>query len=317
MAQVFRAPKAGNVRKLIWATRTVTTGGTMDVRLETVSLTTGDPTGTLLGTNSNGSQVVADSDDNTNFATQMTADCTVTKGQLLALVVVAPSGVSVQVAQWLTVNFNPSDQRFPYSDYYTSSWAKTAGWMAAGLEYDDGSVCYGIDQPFPIKTLTALTTFSNSSTPDERGWYFRRPVSDALVGIWFQGARGADMDVVVYDSDSNVLLTESFDKDVTQGTGFHFLSFTSQVTITANSWYRVVLKPTTASSISIATFDVATAAHMDAFQGGQDMHYTSRTDAGAWTNVTTTRLFGGLAFERSTAAAGGVRQVNVNGGADQ
>ena len=52
-AGVFQAPFTGTIDKVIFATGTVATGGTVDVRLETVSIANGDPTGTLLGTNSN------------------------------------------------------------------------------------------------------------------------------------------------------------------------------------------------------------------------------------------------------------------------
>ena len=55
-AGVLYAPKTGTISKIGFLTGTVTTGDTVDARMETVSAANGDPTGTLLGTNSNGSQ---------------------------------------------------------------------------------------------------------------------------------------------------------------------------------------------------------------------------------------------------------------------
>lgn len=317
-ACMFFAPKTGNVRKLLFGTRTVTTGGTFDIRLETVSLTDGNPTGTLFATNSNGSQaLVATTDNNTLFATQMTADAAVTQGQLLAIVVVAPASVNVGIAHWYPENFNPSNQRTPYVSQFTSAWSKLPGWLLGGLEYDDGSVAFAAGQPFPIKT-TATASVSSSTTPDERGFYFSRPFADKVTGFWFQGIRSGDVDIVLYDASNNVVATNSFDKDTNQSTGaggFHFLPFATAITLTANTYYRCVIKPTTTTAITVYDFDILTAAHMDAFQGGQQMIHTQRTDAGSWTNNSTKRLIAGMAFERvADAASGGLITARSNAG---
>ena len=78
MGTILNPPQTGNVTDIAFALGTVTTGATLDARIETVGSATGDPSGTLLGTNTNGSLTIAGSDANTIKTVTLTASASVT-----------------------------------------------------------------------------------------------------------------------------------------------------------------------------------------------------------------------------------------------
>jgi len=56
VAFIFEAPKTGTIDRLLFRTLGVTSGATVDVRLETIDASNGHPSGTLWGTDTNGAQ---------------------------------------------------------------------------------------------------------------------------------------------------------------------------------------------------------------------------------------------------------------------
>lgn len=302
---IFRIGKTGTISKVGFLTAGVTTGATLDIRLETVSLANGDPTGTLLGTNSNGSQVVADADDDTWFTTSLTTAVAVTRGDLVAVVIVNPSvspgNLNIRLVTYDRIIF-------PYSDHFTASWAKANSDQnpVCSLEYDDGT--YAV-QPgvYPLSDRN-VRGVNSGSTPDEVGMIFQFPFPVRVTGAWIFADIDEATDIILYDSDgSTALETISLDKDVRQTTGEGGLKlfFDNTEELSANTNYRLVYKPTTTTNIRTWDFDVDAAAIMDSFEGGQNFHHTQRTNAGAWTETTTRRLIIGLlldAFDDAAAA---------------
>ena len=62
--------------------------------------------------------------------------------------------------------------------------------------------------------------------------------------------------------------------------------------------------------LELMEFDVNSASLMEAIEGGQLFHHTSRTDAGAWTQTTTKRPLIAL---RVSAIDNGVGTANIIG----
>lgn len=316
-AGIMRAPKTGTITKVGFRTGTVTTGDTVDVRLETVSLTTGDPTGTLLGANSNGAQVIGSGDDNTWFTTTLTTGVAVTKGDLLAAVIVNGSVPGV-----LNINNHRAvNNCFPYSDLFVSAaWTKQpAEAPVFSLEYTGGS--YGVSPGvFPFSN-TAVSSFSNASTPDERGLKFKLPFPARITGATVWVDLDGDADLVLYNAADSVLETVSLDKDVravNSRTNF-YVPFDGTQELVKDTFYRLVVKPTSATALLVFAFDVDAVAIMDSFDGGQDFHHTERTDAGAWTDTTTKRPFICLHVDGFDDAVGGgaasiLGHVGLHGG---
>ena len=298
---VLRAPKTGSIRKVHFRTGAVTTATDTDVRLETVDATTGHPTGTLLGTTTNVTVASASITANTWITTgALTADASVTRGDLLAAVIV-PSGTP----NYNVAGVNGTNSAFPYSVQYTASWADNSAIPAIALEYSDGSFAY-IPNVLPFSAMNTHT-FNNGSTPDERALKFRLAAPVRVAGVWFSGNRSGDVDFVLYDSDgTSVLASASMDKDVL-GSALQpeAILFSSSVSLSANTYYRLAVKPTSATNMSAYSWDVASAAIMDQMAGGQDFHYSERTNAGAWTDTTTRRLRIGLIIDGIDDGAGG------------
>ncbi len=303
-AVILQAPFTGTISKIGFRTMTVTTGATMDVRVETVQAGGNDPTGTLLGTNSNGAQIIADVDDDTWFTTTLTTGIAVTKGDIFAIVIVNPSGSpgNLQIAQFAV---SPSIVGLPYSDLYTTGWSSSTSEISVlTLEYSDGSY-YPIPFIYPIDGLN-IVNFSSASDPDHRGLKFQLPFPVSLAGIWVHMDSDGDPNVKLYDSDgTTVLETLTIDGDQrrTNSDLVHYYFFTSSHSLSKDVDYRIVFEPVNAA-MDLLDFDVSTAAIMDCFPGGQNFHYTEKKD-GAWTDTTTKRPWMGLIIDGFDDGVGG------------
>jgi len=310
-AFIFRAPKTGDIAKLCFSTRAVVTGATVDVRLETVDVATGFPTGTLQGTNTNGSQVIQDADDNKWFATPLTSNANVTKGDLLAFVIAAPDSGTFDID---VVVIGDDYGAFPYVCSYTGSWAKSSiAKPSFALEYSDGSYPY-IPGVTPHYSSTVLQTYNNTDTPDIYGLRFKAPFSARISGFWVWADLDANADIKLISGGSTTELSLSIDSDVwagNDGRGAGRYSFDSDFILVKDTYYRLVLEPTTSTDISLYKyrFDDTTSPNiMSAVFGGGNCHMTSAKSPsveGDWTNTTNELPMMGVFLDQFDDGAGG------------
>lgn len=305
---VLRITAAGNISKILWGVRTVTTGATVDVRLETVDAATGLPTGTLWAANTNGAQVVNSTDDDTQFITTLTAAATVAVGDWVAVVISNPGA---SFGNMLIRAMQDESMDNAYCCQYVASWAKNdIGSPVVGFEYDDGSYPL-IEGCWPLSNAATLTTYANSSTPDVRGLYFSLPFVARVKGWWGIIDLDGPADVKLIDSDGvTALLTSSLDPDIRVNTVSGLLSgcFSGTQVLSANTVYRLVLEPTSTTNIGLNELDVSAAAVMNALHGGSLFYHTSAknpTGTGSWTNTTTKRPYLGLILDGFDDGAGG------------
>ena len=318
VAGVFQACKTGTINKIGFGTGTVTTGADLDVRLETVSTTDGDPSGTLATANSNATQTVADTNDNTWFLTTLTAGHAATQGDVLAAVVVndptTPGNMQIRTGP-ATQLMGSVGIAFKVLDHFTTAWTKQNDNHSFYIEYDDATTCAVGSMPIASQTETS---FGTSSAADEIGNIFQFPFKADVCGAWVPVEwNAADFDVILYDSDgSTALQTLVLDGNLgvnrVNNDYFSFFLFSGSSTLSANTNYRIVLKPTTTSTIAIDEFNVNSATIMDAFDGGQEVHKTSRADAGAWTQTTTSRVNIGILMCGFDDGAGGSAATTGN-----
>lgn len=324
IAVVFRVPKDGNLARVGFRTGTVTTGDTLKVSFQDLDTTTGNPDGVV---DQFRTQVVADVDDNVWFRTGlMTSDGTdtgtlrvVTRGQAIAAVI----EFNAYVAGNLNIVHHSAANNFylfgGYVTHFTAAWAKSILMHAVlAVEYSDGTFAY-IPSTLPADTKTS-TNFNTGSTPDEIALKFRLPVPVRVLGFWIASAISGDFNVVLYDSDGTTpLATFVGDKDTaTTSTAAAAFSapFSSSVSLLANTFYRLALLPTTASNISRVDFTVPSTpgvAQLDQISGGQDFHWSQRTDAGAWSDTTTKRPVMGLILDGldDGVSTGGISRAAV------
>lgn len=297
---IVRAPKAGTISKIAYRVVGVTTPGNADVRLETVDLATGDPSGTLWAANTNATQAISTA--NIAYTTTLTAGAVVAQGNLLAVSIVNATG-NYQIAA--VTNTMRGDGGFPYADHYTGAWTKQIFQPVVACEYNDGSYAPMLGTLPP--GINNTVTYNTGTTPDEGGMLFTAPVGFRVCGWYAAADFDGDCEIVLYDSNNNVLATCALDKDVRSNTAAGTLvgRFSSQITLTAGASYRLIIKPTTATSLTFYFLDVASAALMDCFSAGSSWLYTSRTDAGAWSETTTRFLPMGLMCDGIDAGTSG------------
>lgn len=307
VAAIMAAPKTGSIRKVNFRTGTVTTGATVDVRVETISASDGNPSGTLWGTNTNASQIIDDIHDNTWFTTTLTADANVNRGDLFAVAIVnpgTPGNMAIATVVWSPQPLNG----FPYSDrFVTAAWTKSSNTLALALEYADGSIEL-IDEYYPFATVGNDLFNVNTVAADERGIRIVMPFTGRLYGAWQLGAISNASDIIVYDSGSSVLSSKSVDADIDSASGLgegQRVYTMPPVTLTRGQTYRLVAKPTTTSNHQLYFGQTASSALADALDLGTSIQNTQRVDAGAWTDDATKRPFLGLIFDQVdvTAAA--------------
>jgi hypothetical protein len=104
-----------------------------------------------------------------------------------------------------------------------------------------------------------------------------------------------DCDLVLYDSGGTQRAVFSRDKEVRLATAGSaaVTFFTGTWDLSASTDYRIVVKPTSATSLSIYDFDVAATGLITNLVTAK-WYYTHRTDAGAWTDTNTKVPFIGL-----------------------
>jgi hypothetical protein len=296
---VFRISQTGNVRHVSFVVDSVTIAPTAahDIRLETVDATTGLSTGSLFGANTNGSATL----DTTGFKTvTLTADAAVTVGDTVALVIAAPGANFGSITLGVFADDNAT---VPYTLDAPTAAAKGTLNLIMALEYDTGEVVY-----LPgVWTFSAITnqTYNSGSNPDRRGLRFSVPMPCRLSGcdLWADG--DGDYNVLFYAADGTTATTVYVaDKDVRDATlpGVQKIAFTTKQTLVADTFYRLVVLPTSVTNINTYRMDFSAAKYMDATPGGQDCHFTTANGApaaeGDWTQTTTSRLFVSLRFDQ-------------------
>lgn len=316
---VFQVPKTGTIDAVGFLLGTVTQAPTngLKVSLQDPS-TTGLPDGTPdqyrvvpVGSISTGAWITTGLI--TSDGTDGGAKRSVTRGDVLCVVIEFSSFVAGDNLNIQERTGGLNDGAMPYVVADTGAWAKSTntGDPVVALKYDDG-LYYPAPRCYPMSALTTLAV-NTGTTPDEIGLKFRVPVGIKVGGLWIRRSQTAARDVTykLYDSDGSTVL-KSFVDDGDFGSGNNrYLLFSSEVTLVANTYYRLTALPSSASSLNFYYFDVAAAGIMDAIPGGQDMHWTQRTDAGAWTDTTTRRPWMGLLITDITSGSGGMSRARV------
>lgn len=301
---------AGNIRYIHFRTGTVTTGATVDVRIETLD-TSGQPSGTLWGVTTNGSQVIADANDNTFFRTQLTADAVVAAGDVIAVMVKNPSA---SAGNMLIATGVGSTSALPHAGGPLATNKSTSP-SFFGLEYDDNS--FALMPGYQFGAMTS-PTYNTGTNPDEIALYFTPLVKMRVCGWWWHGFTnsGADYRLNLYASGNDTpLLTKSIDGDAkTATTGVASGFFTATQELTVGTVYRLGLLPTTAASI-FPRYVTVNSSHLGLLNGSgllSSAYYSVRNrsgtadpDAAAWTETTSLRPIMGLIVDQLDNGAGG------------
>lgn len=255
----------------------------------------------------------------------LTTSISIQKGTIFGILCDPTTGTWAASTNLIAVVRGTNNQspyiRFPYGFEITSTTFAYVNTACPIFYYGSSTRKYG----YPLEAFTGVN-IGNGSTPDEIGMYFRIPAAVCSTytvrGLRIGGALGSgDFDVLLYDTNgSTVLHTVAVDSNIMHnGNAAQYdILFNDDVlsTLTAGSYYRAVVRPSTATTIgSIQYMSFPTATDKLAFLGDEaDVQYTSRVDAGAWTQDTAKLWTMQLLISDMTAPTGGSTAANPMAG---
>lgn len=252
-AAIFQASETGSLDYVWLRVRNITTtpGANVDIRVETVDTSTGNPTGTLFGANTNYSwDMSGASAYSPNRVGPFTSSPSLTRGSdYFAIVYVPPASPDQGSVDF--GGFVDEPYGFPYSRFYNgSSWSSTGSlvrWQIA-LEYSTGLIAV----PGAINTIRAGTlSRSTLDSTDHYGPKMKSRENLEVVGMYGCVDADADFSFKLIQGDSTVLGTISINSTYRplNQTLWHYGFFSSPITVTKDTFYRYVTAPATTTDI--------------------------------------------------------------------
>lgn len=317
VAFIFEAPESFTLHKVGFLVTTVTSAPTAahDIRVETVDAATGLSTGTLVATNTNGSATL---NATGWYEVALTADASLTQGTAYAIVIKAPG------ANFGSINLSQFDDEVTSNAYVTippSGGSKNGINPIFALE-DDVAVVRAIPGVWPLSAISSQA-WNSSSNPNRRGARFKVPFPCRLAGCDLYIDADADYTIVFYASNGTTATTVyTGDDDIRAGINpaVHKVTFTTKPTLAADTYYRLIVLPSTVSGLTTFRLDVNAAKYLDAMPGGQNFHWTTVNGApsaeGDWTQTLTSRPLMSLRFDQmddGASSSGGARGYAFGG----
>jgi hypothetical protein len=321
IAWILQAPKSGTIDRLHFNANTVTANGDgLRIRAETVDMTTGMPSGTLVG----GSSEVTHATTAVGWNRHTGAlGAAVSKGDFIALKLVSPSGTTFNGL----IRRGHGGGNWPslvaaFHNHYVVEATPTPTKNSGGyprciaIEYSDGT-CPPLFYAVPDESASN-TTFHVDSTPDEAGGLFTMPFKARVCALCGEFDQDGNYDCIIYDSANNVVVSQSVDKDTavsTQHVGT-YIPLTTPGTLEAGQQYRIVVKPTTTTAVGVykrvLNTSIGGTRLREAYTGtGQNFKWTQRTDGGAWTDTDDSFADIGMLLDQLDDGAGGAATNDV------
>lgn len=328
----FTATSSGTIES-IWfeSGNTLTATGTLRISFQNVASGTYGPDARGDGTDTHWVDVTVDASDTFYLAGPITDNGTATgtrkvvnTGDQIAVVIKrAPSSVFNGDINYLLsseaaangTSFAPilSPNNF-YSSNAGSSWVFKAGTANLAIKFNDNSFMRNVFHA--VSAYNQIGPLASDTTPDEIGIVLVPEVTIQVSGVWVLGG-DTNAQIRVYNSSDTVLAS--------QLTGFHGgtntngeyrYHFFGPVTLTASNTYRITYTYLdSASQTRMFEIQVPEAAAMDQYPMGTASYRTERTNGGAWTDTTTSKLCMGVVvtgIETSPIAYRGQAMHRIN-----
>jgi hypothetical protein len=169
---------------------------------------------------------------------------------------------------------------------YTTGWTASAGAPIMAIRYSGGAV-----HGFALASNTVHVQVRQNTTPDEVGCLFQVPAAMTCTGARLYALTNgwgvsATAEVILYNAAGTALGTATIsDKDLVDDNATINVYFDA-VSLSALTDYRLVIKPGVAASGDVYTpkWTFESTAALAAVPEGARWQYTSRADAGAWTD---------------------------------
>jgi hypothetical protein len=305
VAYLFQAHRSATIKKVGWATHTVTTSDTIKVSLQDVNLS-GQPDGTADDSVTRGSLT-----SNTGYLETFTTGKTVSPGDLVAVVFEFDSFVAGNLE--IAAMDEASGTRIPMSESHVALWDSGAGWAKFNrvpclyVEYSDGGA---LPTPglFPAAAGADLT-FAANDNPDEYGIKFKLPFTASCIGGAFSGGLTNNCEgIVALYSDTTLLRSFTFDEDLTPSAGsiVGMVGYWAVQTLQADTEYILAVQPSGPQDVVLPGFTLIHADCRKALPFGASLSRTQRVNLGSWGTDSTTALFPiGLLLDGPDVAYGG------------
>ena len=297
LVMVMRVPKSGTLNKITWRTGTITGSSyTLKISVETVASSIGEPvattnaTKTLYATGAESADITSLS-SGTVYHTPINGSTgiSVAAGDLIAITfrltavdtssIIIAANIYEDNGRLFCLNY-PGDvyQRLYLSGSWSTSYATPP---LVSLQYSDGFTPVIYSSPPCIESKISWNSRSN---PDRRGIKFKFPAACRLYGLMMSLGLDTTTNVILYDSDEYSIITGfpislSSSQRRNYNQAEYIVVFPTRPEISADTWYRLVLLPTTDTSIglTVATLpDDGTTLGIGASLEGANLVYTYR-----------------------------------------
>jgi hypothetical protein len=309
---VMTAPITDVITKVGFFTNAINTS-TIEVRVETVDLSTGVNSGTLWAANTNFVRSTNTSEDAAYLEVTLTSGANVNAGDLFAIVVVMNTSSAGSCFTGVTNTiWKPT---VPYGI------VKSTGTWSILTTMSPISVCFssaGYIPLLPILPISAVNThtFNNTSTPDVYGNIINLPYKCKVDAAWFQADLDGDLGIKLFDSDGVTVLASAsngLNVPLTTGGSKNVVYFNSEVTLNANTNYYLGLEPSTGTSLSLYSLDFPNSDVKKNFVDSSAQYVTAKdpSGVGSWTTTSTRILMAGVQIKSIDSGAQGTIQSRV------
>lgn len=256
---IFPAPIDGDITKIGFNIGNIGANLDLDVRIETVDPTTGFPSGTLWGTNTNIVRTLVNGVDDAAGAAgnwievTLTSAATVSRssGDYFAVVLVYNSASTSS----LPINYYADSFAVGSPGLYfknpTPSWVYSASGAPLISVYFDGVGYYPFREVFPYEQLNAIN-FNTTSSPIMRGNTFTPYTNMKTDGPWIAIDNDTDFEIVLFDSNGTTEIgnvSGSVNLPVSNGPNLLNLIWEQgTITLTSGQTYYLMVKPVTAGT---------------------------------------------------------------------
>lgn len=319
IAIVFQAPRDLTVTKIAVGYGACATPATVNYRIETVSGSPDQPSGSLLAANNTTGSVTPVA--NTVVEGTLTANASLTARTVYAAVIQsATTPINIIVNRFLSTNIQSSGQ-FPVGwNNLTGAYAAVTALPCLALKDTTLGYVFLNAAILPAESLgsQAINTGTGASTGTRRGVLLNLPFRGRLARLIprITMPLTADFDIILYDSGGTALqtmlsVTADTQRVANGANGFEYIL--NPYTIEANTFYRLAIVPTTANSVTLREFTVG--ALMNNTAGWGTNCLSTAYISSVWTNINNTFPWWSLGFDQLDDGTGVSRSRNFPIGA--
>lgn len=297
---VFEIPQSGSIAAVkVRVGASVAVVGQLAIRLETVNVLSGEPTGDLY--HANAAVTVDVNTANALIAGTFAEAVPATAGDLVAV-----------VFRWVSGDFTiyTPDRMFTWTADFPYGYSRLAGTVSKvammpwwGLVYDDGSVPY-IPGVWLMETRVT-TSYHSGTVPDEVAAEFTLPFGARVSHVWAFLDSDGPATYRVYNASDVVLGSSTRPNNGVRRRVFGapiIAMLSPKPVLVAGAVYRVSVLPTSTTSIGVQ--QVVTP-NKSATPLGADWKSVTRTDGGAWNETPDRQPLIGLILDQIDAGGGG------------